>query len=254
MAGPFFPRRRRDRGRRVSGRTVIRRLNLRRGLPLWLACLGMLLAGCRLVPEETSLPPAVSSTPAPSPTITATFTPPPPTATPTITPSPTPQNVASFPDPGLYAWRLVVDGLDLPVGMVHAGDSSGRLFVLEQAGLVRILTGGALSPEPFLDISSHVGCCGERGLLGLAFHPRYAENGLFYVNYTDLNGNTVIARFQALADPQRADPGSEMRLLGVDQPFPNHNGGGLAFGPDGYLYLGLGDGGSGGDPLDNGHN
>ncbi|HJW89549.1 MAG TPA: PQQ-dependent sugar dehydrogenase [Anaerolineales bacterium] len=103
-------------------------------------------------------------------------------------------------------------------------------------------------------MSSHVGCCGERGLLGLAFHPRYAENGLFYVNYTDLNGNTVIARFQVLADPQRADPGSEMRLLGVDQPFPNHNGGGLAFGSDGYLYLGLGDGGSGGDPLDNGQN
>jgi glucose/arabinose dehydrogenase len=94
----------------------------------------------------------------------------------------------------------------------------------------------------------------RRGLRGLAFHPDYEQNGYFYVNYTDLNGDTVIARFSVSADPNRADPGSETRLLGVDQPFPNHNGGAMAFGPDGTLYIGLGDGGSGGDPLGNGQN
>ena len=93
----------------------------------------------------------------------------------------------------------------------------------------------------------------EQGLLGLAFHPHYAENGFFYVNYTDLNGDTVIARFQVSPDdPDRADPSSEKRLLSVPQPYPNHNGGEVTFGPDGYLYLGLGDGGSAGDPQGNG--
>jgi glucose/arabinose dehydrogenase len=139
------------------------------------------------------------------------------------------------------------------VGIAHAGDGSGRLFILEQAGVIRILQGRELIAEPFLDIRDRVGSGGnEQGLLGLAFHPRYTENGYFYVNYTDLNGDTVIARFSATGDPNRADPASEARLLQISQPYANHNGGVLAFGPDGYLYIGTGDGGSGGDPLGNG--
>lgn len=159
-----------------------------------------------------------------------------------------------FPDPAGYAWQPVASGLERPVGLANAGDGSGRLFVLEQPGAIRVVQDGAALPVAFLDIRDRVGCCGERGLLGLAFHPDYEQDGYFYVNYTDLNGDTVIARFTVSADPNRADPGSETRLLGVDQPFPNHNGGALAFGPDGYLYIGLGDGGSGGDPLGNGQN
>ena len=127
------------------------------------------------------------------------------------------------------------------------------MFIVEQPGRIRILANGILLPTPFLDISSKVSGQSEQGLLGLAFHPRYALNGLFYINYTDRQGNTVITRYQVRQDnPNEADPGSERRLLYLQQPFPNHNGGGMAFGPDGYLYLGLGDGGSGGDPLGNG--
>jgi glucose/arabinose dehydrogenase len=124
------------------------------------------------------------------------------------------------------------------------------LFIVEQPGRIRILKNGQLLDAPFLDIRDRVGSNGsERGLLGLAFHPKFAENGYFYVNYTDRDGNTHIARFTAKGDS--ADPASEKRLLFVQQPFPNHNGGALAFGPDGYLYIGLGDGGSQGDPYGN---
>ncbi len=134
-------------------------------------------------------------------------------------------------------------------------DGSGRLFILEKAGRIRILQNGQLLDQPFLDISSRVGSSGnEQGLLGLAFHPQYAQNGRFFVNYTDNNGDTVIARYQVSSDPNLADPNSEVKLLGVDQPFANHNGGVLAFGPDGYLYAGLGDGGSQGDPYNNAQN
>ena len=112
---------------------------------------------------------------------------------------------------------------------------------------------GFCSRNPFLDLSDRITSAGfEQGLLGLAFHPDYAQNGFFYVNYTDLNGDTVIARFQVSSqDPNQAQPDSEVRLLQVDQPFANHNGGEVAFGQDGYLYLGLGDGGSAGDPQNN---
>jgi len=108
-------------------------------------------------------------------------------------------------------------------------------------------------PAPFLDIRSLVGCCGERGLLGLAFHPRYSENGLFFVDYTDTAGDTVIARYRVSGgDPNAADPSTGVTLLTISQPFANHNGGQLAFGPDGYLYVGMGDGGSANDPMCNG--
>ncbi len=163
-------------------------------------------------------------------------------------------NPVQFPDPSVYEWRLTVSGLTSPIGLVNAGDGSGRLFVVEQSGLIRVIRDGELLPEPFLDIRDRVSCCSERGLLGLAFHPDYDQNGLFFVNYTELNGDTAISRFQVSNNPELADQASEVQLLGVAQPFPNHNGGGLAFGPDGYLYIGLGDGGSGGDPLGNAQN
>ena len=118
-----------------------------------------------------------------------------------------------------------------------------------QRGIIYVLENGALRAEPYLDIADHVGREGnEQGLLGLALHPKYLENGFFFVNYTDRKGNTVIARFTADPAAAVARPDSEKVLLKVDQPYANHNGGGLAFGPDGYLYIGLGDGGSGGDP------
>jgi glucose/arabinose dehydrogenase len=134
-----------------------------------------------------------------------------------------------------------------PVAITHAGDGSGRLFITLQEGRVMIFN-GTLLPTPFLDISSLVSCCGERGLLSVAFHPNYATNGFFFVNYTNTLGNTVVARYQVSADPNVAASGSARFILGARQPFANHNGGQLQFGPDGYLYIGLGDGGAGGDP------
>ncbi|HSL82988.1 MAG TPA: PQQ-dependent sugar dehydrogenase, partial [Thermoanaerobaculia bacterium] len=145
----------------------------------------------------------------------------------------------------------VASGFDLPLGIVHAGDGSGRLFVVEQTGRVRIVRGGAVLPEPFLDLRGRISCCGERGLLGLAFHPRYPGDPRLFVYFTDPAGNSRLVEYRVSADPDRADPASERTLLAVGQPFPNHNGGQLAFGPDGYLYVALGDGGSGGDPHDN---
>jgi len=142
----------------------------------------------------------------------------------------------------------IVLGLTNPVGIVSAEDASGRLFLVEQGGRIRIFDGSALLTTPFLDISALILSGGERGLLGLAVHPNYAVNGFFYVNYTDTNGDTVIARYQVSPDPNVADPSSASILLSVAQPFPNHNGGDLHFGPDGFLYIALGDGGSAGDP------
>jgi glucose/arabinose dehydrogenase len=146
----------------------------------------------------------------------------------------------------------VASGFDDPVDLqVPAGDRA-RLFVVEQRGRIRIVRNGALVTQPYLDIAARISSGGERGLLGLAFHPRYSENGRFFVNYTDLRGDTHISEFRAPVNADQADPGSERELLFVRQPFANHNGGGLAFGQDGFLYIGLGDGGSGGDPQGNG--
>ncbi len=143
----------------------------------------------------------------------------------------------------------LAESFERPVHITHAGDGSERLFVVEQRGRILLLADGKLLPEPFLDIRSRVNCCGERGLLSVAFPPDFAQQGLFYVNYTRAPDNaTQVSRFAVSADPNRADPGSEQVLLTIAQPFTNHNGGQLAFGPDGYLYIGMGDGGSGGDP------
>jgi glucose/arabinose dehydrogenase len=144
--------------------------------------------------------------------------------------------------------RPVVEGLEQPVVVAHPGDGSGRLFIAQQGGEIVIFDGTQLLVDPFLDLSSSVSSGHEQGLLGLAFHPDYETNGLFYVNFTDVSGDTQIIRFTVSADPNVADPASAVALLTVDQPFANHNGGQLAFGPDGNLWIGLGDGGSAGDP------
>jgi glucose/arabinose dehydrogenase len=143
----------------------------------------------------------------------------------------------------------VASGLEQPV-FVSSPPGDDRLFIVEQVGRIRILSGGAVREEAFLDVSELVSCCGERGLLGLAFHPQYAENGRFFIDYTDVAGDTVIAEYGASSDPDVADAEPVRQFLLIDQPFPNHNGGMLAFGPDGFLYVGMGDGGGGGDPLD----
>jgi len=161
------------------------------------------------------------------------------------------------PFPATTTLTRVAGGFSQPTAITHAGDGSGRLFVLEQGGAIRIIRNGAVSPTPFLNISSLVTPTGgEQGLLGLAFPPGFAARGNFYVNYTNRTGigNTVVARFALGSDPDRADPASRQELLTITQPFTNHNGGQLAFGPDNLLYIGTGDGGSGGDPLGNGQN
>ncbi|MGH7754149.1 MAG: PQQ-dependent sugar dehydrogenase, partial [Gemmatimonadales bacterium] len=125
-------------------------------------------------------------------------------------------------------------------------------FIVEQPGRIRIAQGGQVAATPFLDIADSVASGGERGLLSVAFHPRYARNGCFFVNYTDRNGDTRVKRFRVSTDPNRADPESGTQILFIAQPFANHNGGHMLFGPDGMLYIAMGDGGSGGDPQGNG--
>lgn len=136
----------------------------------------------------------------------------------------------------------------------HAGDQ--RLFVVEQAGVIKILNkNGTLNATPFLNISTKVRNSGEQGLLGLAFHPNYKQNGYFFINYINQDQNTVVARYQVSAtDSSLANPLSEVVLFTITQPYSNHNGGDLQFGPDGYLYISSGDGGSGGDPQNNSQN
>ena len=151
--------------------------------------------------------------------------------------------------PGI-SFSQVASGFVQPVRITHAGDGSGRLFVVEQGGTIRIVKNGSVLPVPFIDISGRLISGGEQGLLGLAFPPGYATKGHFYVNYTRMaDGATVVARYRLTADPDIADPASQEVLLVVEQPFSNHNGGNLAFSPlDGYLYIGMGDGGSANDP------
>jgi glucose/arabinose dehydrogenase len=158
-------------------------------------------------------------------------------------------------DPASFSvgFDLVADGFSRPVQAVDPGDGTGRLFVVEQSGTIRILQDGAPVETPFLDISGEVSQGNEQGLLSMAFHPKFAENGAFFIDYTDVEGNTQVERRTVSADdPNVADPESKTTLLTVDQPYPNHNGGLLLFGPDSYLYIGLGDGGSQGDPNNNG--
>jgi glucose/arabinose dehydrogenase len=153
---------------------------------------------------------------------------------------------------------LTAGGFAQPIGIAHAGDGSGRLFIVEQGGLVKIIKNGTVVATPFLNVSSLLkSSAGEQGLLGIAFPRGYGPGkNYLYTNYTGTQGigDTVIARFQTTVDPDVADSTSGQTLLTVIQPFANHNGGQLAFGPDGYLYIGMGDGGSGGDPFNNAQN
>jgi glucose/arabinose dehydrogenase len=167
--------------------------------------------------------------------------------------SPAPSGSGSF-DPAAVAVSVTValDGFDSPLDVANAGDGSGRLFVVEQAGRIRLVKDGALVERPFLDITERIASGGERGLLGLAFHPDYPTDPRFFVDYTDRDGNTVISQFTVSADPDLGDAESETVLMHIDQPFANHNGGAVVFGPDAMLYIGMGDGGSGGDPQGNG--
>jgi len=159
---------------------------------------------------------------------------------------------ASWP-PSLTLTQIAT-GFTHPTYITHAGDGSGRIFIIEQPGRIRIVKNGVVQPTPFLDITSRVNSAGsEQGLLSVAFPPGFASKGYFFVDYTDMTGiaNTVVARYHVTANPDVADPNSEEIVLGITQPYANHNGGQLQFGPDGYLYIGMGDGGSGGDPQNN---
>ena len=147
----------------------------------------------------------------------------------------------------------VKSGFSQPVALTNARDGSGRLFVVEQGGRIRIINGaGTLVATPFLDIHGRVSCCGERGLLGLAFHPSFKSNGRFYVSYTDTAGALVVGEYRRSSSNVNRASTTERRIIRISHPgYANHNGGQLAFGPDGYLYIGTGDGGGGGDPNEN---
>lgn len=224
----------------------------------------MLLAACQ---TESSEPPptAASTTAAAQPTATtaptlastaetpAESTAVPTAAAPTETPLPPEPTAAAAQPVSSFQLQLIADGFLRPLYLTHAGDE--RLFVLDQIGLISIIQGGQQLGTPFLDITDRVNSrANEQGLLGLAFHPNYAANGYFYVHYSGANGETTISRFQVTADPNTADASSEKILLTVAQPYGNHNGGQILFGPDGYLYIGLGDGGSQNDPQNNAQN
>jgi glucose/arabinose dehydrogenase len=204
----------------------------------------VVLAGC-----------AGTSSATPTGESTASVTAPP---TPTAQPSLGSSSSAASPGSGSIGptglgLKLVTGGLDAPLDIVDPGDASGRLFIVEQGGLIRIVKDGKLVAKPFLDIHDRVSCCDERGLLGLAFAPQYgSSDDRFFLDYTDVNGDTAIASASVGPDPDVADPTSLKVLLSIAQPFPNHNGGDIVFGRDGDLYIGMGDGGSGGDPQGNG--
>ncbi|HEY7333026.1 MAG TPA: PQQ-dependent sugar dehydrogenase [Candidatus Limnocylindria bacterium] len=215
-------------------------------------CLGIVVGACAgpspsgapsattAIPSGSSLPASDTPSDAPGPSASGRGS--------TNPPLPT--------GPDALALEPFAAGLDTPIGLAHAGDGSGRLYVLEQVGRVRVVErDGTVRAEPFIDLSGRVLSGGERGLLGIAFHPDYPRNRRLFVHYSRAgDGATVVSELRASADGRTADPSSERILLGVTQPFPNHNGGRIAFGPDGYLYIGLGDGGSGGDPYANAQN
>lgn len=195
----------------------------------------------------TATPPTAAG---PTATAAATPVPPSPTVQPTVEPAPT-----FDPDVTRIAVRQILSGLDDPVFVTHAGDGSQRLFIVEKPGIIRIMADGKLLPRPFLDISNRVRSSGsEQGLLGLAFPPNFSDTGYFFVNYTGRDDGTVVARFQVSADPNLADASSQFTVLQIAQPAANHNGGMLAFGPDGHLWIGMGDGGSANDRFGNGQN
>jgi glucose/arabinose dehydrogenase len=231
----------------------------RHHIPLWIGTALLLLAGCAGGGSGgEAAPSAVPQAGAPTlavPTPTAAPQPGAPTTAAQPRPSTVAQPAPAGDSDAAIALREVTSDVSRPLFVTHAGDDSGRLFVIEKGGTIAIVSDGRRAPVPFLDITTLVDSgASERGLLGLAFHPAYEENGRFFVYYTAKNGDNTVARYQVSGEPDAADPASGVVLLAVPDPAPNHNGGMLAFGPDGYLYVGLGDGGSGGDPWGNGQN
>jgi glucose/arabinose dehydrogenase len=223
-------------GRRSpAARRAVRGFGLAAAMLLAAACGGSQVTP---VPSEsglTSIAPPATASPSTAPS---------PTSTPTLAPTPMPVRTPLA--PVTVKLTSIASRLGSSIGLESAGDS--RLFAIVQSGQIKILGGGV-----FLDIASKVSCCGERGLLGLAFHPKYASNGRFFVRYTNTAGNLVIAEFHVSSDPNKADPASEKILLTIPHPtYANHNGGRIKFGPDGFLYIGTGDGGSAGDPNNHG--
>ncbi len=200
-----------------------------------------IIAGCATTPTAVILPVPTASLTEPAPNNTSIPT------TESLPTDPA-KSVIEFPDPSRVRWEPLTGDFRNSLYLGHAGDD--RLFIVEQDGVIWIVEGDTRIEQPFLDIRDRVGAtANERGLLGLAFHPDYARSAAFFVYYTDLAGDTVISRFlRSDSDPNRADPDSERVLLKIGQPFANHNGGGLVFGPDGFLYIATGDGGSAGDP------
>ncbi len=164
---------------------------------------------------------------------------------------------ASAPNPEGVKLSLVANGFFRPVALTTANDGSGRFFIVEQSGRIWIMQDGQILPDPFLNITDRVSQSSTRGyselgLLGLAFDPDFSENATFYVHYNDRDNTSIISQFKLSDDDNLADKASEAVLLTMRQPFANHNGGEIAFGPDGYLYVSFGDGGSQGDPNDTG--
>lgn len=221
----------------------------------WLLGVMFLLTSCASA-AQPPLPPVNTVPPAPSivaeappaPPAAATVPADPPPIAPTEVPPPAPVDLATL----RVGVAPVMLDFDRPTHVTHAGDGTDRLFVTEQAGRIWQVKQGERTL--FLDLTDRVGARGnEQGLLSIAFHPQFAQNAAFFVNYTDRDGTTIVARYQVdPSDPQRADPATAQTILQIGQPAPNHNGGLLKFGPDGYLYIGTGDGGAAGDPWGNG--
>ncbi len=174
-------------------------------------------------------------------------------------PTPEPNNsgqredVTKIPVGENFTWQIITSGFSRPLGMTDAGNND--LYIVEQGGLIKVFRNGQVLTTHFLDLSDRVGAqANEQGLLGLALDADYLTNRIFYLNYTNKKGDTIISRFTANADFETADADSEQVLMVIAQPYANHNGGNIVFGPDGYLYIGMGDGGSGGDPQGNAQN
>jgi glucose/arabinose dehydrogenase len=214
------------------------------------AAAALIAAACGSTgPSGTAAP---ARTAAPIATTAAPATTAPASAPPSVAPSATP-GIAFNPNGLKVEFDEVAAGLDQPLAVANAGDGTGRLFIAEQGGRIRIVRDGTLLDKPFLDIADRITSGGERGLLGVAFHPNFPTDPRVFVDYTDDNGDTRVSSFTVdPASPDRVDAKTERRLVFVKQPYANHNGGAVVFGPDGYLYIAMGDGGSGGDPQGNG--
>ena len=225
----------------------------------WSVCVligALLFAACAPSEPPSTQQPGANAAAPPTPSTAPAHTPAstPPTAAEISTPAPKPESQQ------LPAWPAItlvekMSGLRNPVDLAHAKDGSGRTYVVEQIGLVQAFDDGFIGQSPFMDIRDRVSCCGERGLLGIAFPVDFSSSRTLYVNYTTTapgSLQTRVSRFRLLPDAHQVDPDTEEILLQFHQPWRNHNGGQIAFGPDGYLWIGTGDGGSAADPQDNG--